>query len=260
MLKITQTNGQGGRPTVKLEGKLLEPWVDEVRALFVSPGAESLPRLDLPSVTFVDGAGADLLRQLLRQGVAIESCSPFVAALLHLNGKPKRLIGVLMETETARNTDATLSTVSEDADLLAALRHEDSTAYQEFVRRFGGQMLATARRFLHREEDCADAVQEAFLSAFQALDKFEGNSKLGTWLHRIVVNACLMKIRARARRSEVSIEGLLPTFDESGHHASGVRRWKQVARRTTFARGDSIAGPPLHRHASRRLPHGSAAP
>jgi RNA polymerase sigma-70 factor, ECF subfamily len=132
-----------------------------------------------------------------------------------------------METETARNTELEIGDVSEHADLLAALRHEDSTAYQELVRRFGGQMLATARRLLRCDEDCADAVQEAFLSAFQALDKFEGNSKLGTWLHRIVVNACLMKIRARARRSEVSIEGLLPTFDESGHHANGVRRWKR---------------------------------
>jgi hypothetical protein len=86
MLKITQFNGEGGRPTVKLEGKLLEPWADEVRALFRSPGAESLPCLNLASVTFVDGVGAALLRELLQQGVAIESCSPFVAALLHLNG------------------------------------------------------------------------------------------------------------------------------------------------------------------------------
>jgi hypothetical protein len=86
MLKVTQTNSHGGA-IVKLEGKLLQPWVDEVRALFLPSLPRSLPRLDLASLTFVDAAGADLLRQLLGQGVAIESCSPFVAALLQLNHK-----------------------------------------------------------------------------------------------------------------------------------------------------------------------------
>ena len=87
MLKITQTNSHGCGAIVKLEGKLLQPWVDEVRAVFLPPLPESLPRLDLASLTFVDAAGADLLRQLLRQGVAIESCSAFVAALLQLNNE-----------------------------------------------------------------------------------------------------------------------------------------------------------------------------
>ena len=87
MLKVTQTNSHGRGAIVKLEGKLLQPWVDEVRALFLPPVPGSLPRLDLASLTFVDAAGVDLLRQLLGQGVAIESCSPFVAALLQLNHK-----------------------------------------------------------------------------------------------------------------------------------------------------------------------------
>jgi RNA polymerase sigma-70 factor (ECF subfamily) len=51
-------------------------------------------------------------------------------------------------------------------------------------------MLAVARRFLRSEEDSADAVQDAFFSAFRALDSFKGNSALGTWLHRVVVNTC----------------------------------------------------------------------
>jgi anti-anti-sigma regulatory factor len=87
MLKVTQTNSHGRGAIVKLEGKLLQPWVDEVRALFLPPLPGSLPRLDLASLTFVDTAGLDLLRQLLGQGVAIESCSAFVAALLQLNHK-----------------------------------------------------------------------------------------------------------------------------------------------------------------------------
>src|SRR5262249_40342100 len=99
-------------------------------------------------------------------------------------------------------------------------------AFETVVRRFGGRMLATARRYLPGEQDGADAVQDAFLSAFQAIDRFEGNSQLETWLHRIVVNACLMKLRSRSRRQEVSIEQLLPRFDAMGHHAHAVRRWR----------------------------------
>lgn len=82
MLKITQTPSKADGTLVALEGKLLEPWVGEVRTLF-PPGSGS--RLDLSAVTFVDAAGCDLLRQLLREGVVIESCSAFVAALLGLN-------------------------------------------------------------------------------------------------------------------------------------------------------------------------------
>jgi RNA polymerase sigma-70 factor, ECF subfamily len=143
---------------------------------------------------------------------------------LAIEQQAKALIGAIMESETANETPRR---AGDECGFVAALRGRDSPCREQFVRRFGGQMLATARRFLHRDEDCADAVQEAFLSAFQAIDRFKGNSTLGTWLHRIVVNVCLMKLRARSRRSEVSIDALLPTFDESGHHAHAVRPWKQ---------------------------------
>jgi RNA polymerase sigma-70 factor (ECF subfamily) len=97
------------------------------------------------------------------------------------------------------------------------------------VRRHSGRMLAVARRFLRTEEDSADAVQEAFLSAFRSLKAFEGNSSLGTWLHRIVVNVCLMKLRARSRGREVPMDDLLPTFDDTGHHSHPVRVWEDNA-------------------------------
>lgn len=104
----------------------------------------------------------------------------------------------------------------EEAVLVARLRRGDDGAYEELVRRFGGRMLATARRVLNNEEDARDAVQEAFLCAFKALDRFSGESKVSTWLHRIVVNASLMKLRGKRRKPEQSIEDLLPSFDENG--------------------------------------------
>ncbi len=113
----------------------------------------------------------------------------------------------------------------EEARLLDRIRVGDDEAYESLVRSFGGRMLAVARRMLHSEEDCADAVQDAFLSAFRALGSFEERSTLSTWLHHIVVNACLTVLRQRRRRPAVSIEQLLPEFDESGHHAGPVCRW-----------------------------------
>ncbi len=126
--------------------------------------------------------------------------------------------------EPPRNEDGGAG-ASDDARLLAGVRAGDERACEALVRRHGGRMLAVARQFLRTEEDSADAVQDAFLSAFRSLDGFEGNSALGTWLHRIVVNVCLMRLRARARSREVRMGDLLPTFDETGHHSRPVRPW-----------------------------------
>lgn len=82
-----------------------------------------------------------------------------------------------------------------------------------------------ARRFLRNPEDANDAVQEAFIAAFRSLDRFEGTSRLSTWLHRIVVNAALMKLRSRRRAPEDSIEDLLPKFLEDGHPVHPSRPW-----------------------------------
>jgi RNA polymerase sigma-70 factor (ECF subfamily) len=113
-----------------------------------------------------------------------------------------------------------------DVALLERIRAGDERACEALVRQHGGRMLAVARRFLRTEEDSADAVQDAFLSAFRSLERFKRNSALGTWLHRIVVNVCLMRLRARSRSREVRIDDLLPTFDETGHHSHPVRPWE----------------------------------
>ena len=61
-------------------------------------------------------------------------------------------------------------------------------------------------------------VQSAYLSAFRGLSEFEGACQLSTWLHRIVVNTALMRLRSRRREPEESIETLLPAFQADGHH------------------------------------------
>ena len=106
-----------------------------------------------------------------------------------------------------------------DSQLLSALRARAPGSFEQLVRSHGGRMLAVARRLLSSEEDARDAVQEAFLNAFRNIDRFEGQALLSTWLHRIIVNVSLMKLRSRKRKPEESLDHLLPAFKDDGHFA-----------------------------------------
>jgi RNA polymerase sigma-70 factor (ECF subfamily) len=109
------------------------------------------------------------------------------------------------------------STATADGALIARLRTGDERAFEQMVRELGPRLYATALGILHKEEDARDAVQETFLSAIRSLSKFAGDSSLSTWLHRITINACLMKLRTRRRKPERSIEDLLPRYLDDGH-------------------------------------------
>jgi RNA polymerase sigma-70 factor, ECF subfamily len=115
--------------------------------------------------------------------------------------------------------------------LVARLKAGDDDAFAEVVRTLGGRMLAVARRFMKDDDAARDVVQDAFLSAFRAIKGFDGQAQLSTWLHRIVVNAALMKLRTRQRKPEQSIEPLLPVFQEDGHHVEPVVTWAESADR-----------------------------
>ena len=112
----------------------------------------------------------------------------------------------------------------EDA-LLAELRSGNDAAYERFVRATTPRLLAVARRILGSEDDAQDALQDAYTSAFRALDRFEGKARLSTWLHRIVVNRALMRLRTRKRHPEESIDRLLPPYSEDGHQAHEPVEW-----------------------------------
>lgn len=110
---------------------------------------------------------------------------------------------------------------------LARLRAGEETAFEQLVRKESGRMLAVARRLLVDEEDARDAVQDAFSAAFRSVAGFAGSCRISTWLHRIVVNAALMKLRRRRSRPEDAIEDLLPKFREDGHQAEPSLPWEE---------------------------------
>jgi RNA polymerase sigma-70 factor (ECF subfamily) len=118
---------------------------------------------------------------------------------------------------------------TDERDLLARLKRGDELAYEQLVRSESRHLLAVARRFLRNEQDAEDAVQQAFLSAFKALPAFNGQCRLSTWLHRIVTNAALMRLRSSGRRPEEAIDDLLPRFLDDGHHVTQFSDWNLPA-------------------------------
>jgi RNA polymerase sigma-70 factor (ECF subfamily) len=117
-------------------------------------------------------------------------------------------------------------TTPDEVALLAGMQAGEDGAFEACVRTYCGRMLVVARRILGNEADAEDAVQDAFASAFQGIGRFQGMASLGTWLHRIVVNAALGRLRSRQRHPEQSIEDLLPHFGEGEHQVHPPAPWK----------------------------------
>jgi len=84
-----------------------------------------------------------------------------------------------------------------EADLVAALKAGDQSAYAELVERHSPTIYNLALRMMNDREEAEEVLQETFLSAFRAVGRFEGRSQLSTWLYRIAYNAALMRLRKR---------------------------------------------------------------
>jgi RNA polymerase sigma-70 factor (ECF subfamily) len=91
----------------------------------------------------------------------------------------------------------------DDATLLRAHVAGDADAFGELFARHRDRLWAVALRTTGHPEDAADALQDALVSAFRRAESFRGDSAVTTWLHRIVVNACLDRIRrAKVRAAD----------------------------------------------------------
>lgn len=99
-----------------------------------------------------------------------------------------------------------------DGELLAAHVAGHPDAFTEIVRRHRDRLWAVALKTTGDPEDAADALQDALISAYRRASQFRGDSQVTTWLHRIVVNACLDRMRRRGSRPTVP----LPVEEETG--------------------------------------------
>jgi RNA polymerase sigma-70 factor, ECF subfamily len=212
MIRITELFTAGGPPRLRIEGRLTDQTAGELRQsaeTILSKGETLL--VDVSGVLFADAAGIALLREIERRGAVFIGSSGFLREM--------------MDAEAASSSFFVPRQDDGEAQLLAGLRRGDGQAFEQCVKQYGGRMLAVARRMLGNNDDASDAVQEAMISAFRAIGGFSGSARLSTWLHRIVVNAVLMKLRRRRRKPEESIDALLPRFDADGSWATEVAGW-----------------------------------
>jgi RNA polymerase sigma-70 factor (ECF subfamily) len=93
----------------------------------------------------------------------------------------------------------------DDTELLARLKAGDQVAYAKLVEDNASAIYRLALRMMGNEADAEDVLQETFLSAFKSIDRFEGRSRLSTWLYRIASNAALMRLR-RNEPEQVSVD------------------------------------------------------
>jgi RNA polymerase sigma-70 factor (ECF subfamily) len=103
---------------------------------------------------------------------------------------------------------------TEDRDLVRRHCAGDADAFAELFRRHKDRMWAVALRITRDPELAADCVQDGFISAYRRADSFRGDSAVTTWLHRIVVNACLDRLRRRRPQSQLPEHDLADRRDE----------------------------------------------
>jgi RNA polymerase sigma-70 factor (ECF subfamily) len=222
MMRITEISRTESVARFRLEGRLTQLTAAELLAAVTPPlAAGGSILLDLAGVTFADTVGVETLLTLRGRGVILAGCSGFLAELLHPQSAPASPSGGQNAPEPA------------DVRLLGRLRSGDEAAFAELVERNAGRLLAVAQRLLRSDDEARDAVQDAFLSAFKNLATFNGEARLSTWLHRITVNAALMRLRSRRHRAERSIDDLLPRFDEAG-------TWEQESGRIAVSSQDLL--------------------
>jgi len=113
-----------------------------------------------------------------------------------------------------------------DQELVDALRLREPTAAEQLIARYGDRAYRLAVRITGNDADAEEVVQDVIWNVVRKIDTFRGDSSLGSWVYRITANAAYEKLRGyRRRRDEISLDEVLPVFDEDGNHAETICDW-----------------------------------
>ena len=124
--------------------------------------------------------------------------------------------------------------VDRDRRLVDALRRGEPTAVEHLVATYGDRANRLATRITGSEQDAEEIVQDVFWKVVRKIEGFRGDAAFGSWFYRIVANAAYQKLRSH-RRSDISLDDLLPGFDETDGHGD-----------TVADRSAAVADPSLH--------------
>jgi RNA polymerase sigma-70 factor (ECF subfamily) len=87
--------------------------------------------------------------------------------------------------------------MTDESQLIGALRRQDRQAFSQLFETYSDKLFRLAAGLLHDEDEAEGVVQDTFLRLFEKLDRFEGRSRLGTWLYRVAYNASIDRLRQR---------------------------------------------------------------
>jgi RNA polymerase sigma-70 factor, ECF subfamily len=126
--------------------------------------------------------------------------------------------------------------IDRDAQLVQALRRGEPTAADRLVETYQGRAYRLACGITGNAQDAEEVVQDAFCSVLRKIDLFRGDAAFGSWLYRIVANGACQKLRRRRwQRLEVTLDEVLPVFDENGRHATQGVDWSAAVDDTSRA-------------------------
>ncbi|MBI3615465.1 MAG: sigma-70 family RNA polymerase sigma factor [Candidatus Omnitrophica bacterium] len=118
-----------------------------------------------------------------------------------------------------------------DTDLLRQIQKGNESALEEILRRFQAKIYGLSLRMLRHSQDAEEVLQDVALTVFQKAGTFKGEAAVSSWVYRITVNACLMKIRRRPKVQSIPLEEELgPAMNEEGMIAEPVADWTSIPR------------------------------
>jgi RNA polymerase sigma-70 factor (ECF subfamily) len=119
--------------------------------------------------------------------------------------------------------------VERDHALIEALRGREPGSAERLVETYGERAYRLAMRITRNPQDAEEIVQDALWTIMRKIDTFRGEAAFGSWLYRIVANAAYQRVRRdRHRRSEISLDEVLPMFHEDGEHAPMIVDWSSA--------------------------------
>jgi len=127
-------------------------------------------------------------------------------------------------TENATSAPAVHPAQDSETTLVHAAKAGDMDAFEHLVRRNQGMVFRMAQHIIGSPDDAEEVIQEAFLKAFQNLDRFEERSRFSTWVTRITVNTALMRLRARRGHETVPLSE--DNSDDHGALPLEVADWR----------------------------------
>ena len=117
----------------------------------------------------------------------------------------------------------------DERQLVDLARRGNAAAFEQVLDRHQERVLRVAYSILRNPMDTEEVTQDVFLTVFEKIDSFRGDSSFSTWIHRITVNAALMRKRRNHSRKDILLEEVMPIFAENGHIAADVPDWSEQA-------------------------------